>query len=86
MHELGIATGVLDSVVKVAKQNNCISVKKINVVVGKRAGIIEQMFAEAFNALKELDEYELCKNAKIVSRPCEGKDVFVENIEVEQDD
>lgn len=86
MHELGIATGVLDSVVKVAKANKCISVKKIDVVVGKKAAIIDEMFSEAFNALKELDEYSVCRNAYINTIHSDGKDVYIDKIEVEQED
>ena len=86
MHELGIATGVLDSVVEVAKKNDCLRVKKIDLVVGKKAAIIDEMFKEAFNALKELDEYSLCKDAIIKTKLDEGKDVYVEQIEVDQKD
>lgn len=86
MHELGIATGVLDSVVKVAKKSECLSVKRIDVVVGQKAAIIEEMFEEAFNALKELDEYSLCANAKIVMSQTDGRDVYVDKIEVEEED
>lgn len=86
MHELGIATGVLDSVIEVAKNSKCLSVKQIDVVVGKKAAIIDEMFEEAFNALKELDEYELCKNAKISTKLAEGRDVYIDKIEIEQED
>ena len=86
MHELSIATGVLDSVVEVAKKNDCLSVKRIDVIVGKKATIIDEMFTEAFNALKELDEYSLCKDAKINTKLSEGRDVYVEQIEVDQKD
>ena len=86
MHELGIATGVLDSVVSVAKEQNCLRVKQIDVVVGKKAAIIDEMFEEAFNALKELDEYKICKDAIIKTQPAEGRDVYIDKIEVEQED
>lgn len=86
MHELGIATGVLDSVVSVAKEQNCLRVKQIDVVVGKKAAIIDEMFEEAFNALKELDEYKLCKEAIIKTQLSEGRDVYIDKIEVEQED
>lgn len=84
MHELGIATGILDSVNKVAAQKDCICVNKINVCVGKKAAIIDKMFVEAFNALKELDEYHLCQNAKIFTKLVDGKDVYVDNIEIKE--
>lgn len=86
MHELGIATGVLDSVVKVAKDSNALYVKKIDVVVGKKVAIIDEMFTEAFNALKELEEYKLCKDATINTKIIEGKDIYIDKIEVEQQD
>lgn len=86
MHELGIATGVLDSVVSVAKKQNCLRVKQIDVVVGKKAAIIDEMFEEAFNALKELDDYKLCKEAIIKTQLSEGRDVYIDKIEVEQED
>ena len=86
MHELGIATGVLDSVIEVAKKNDCLRVKKIDVIVGKKAAIVDEMFTEAFNALKELDEYALCRDAKINTKLSEGRDVYVDQIEVEEKD
>ena len=86
MHELGIATGVLDSVVSVAKKQNCLRVKQIDVVVGKKAAIIDEMFEEAFNALKELDDYKLCKDAIIKTQLADGRDVYIDKIEVEQED
>lgn len=86
MHELGLATGVLDSVVKVAKENNCLCVKKIDVVVGKKAAIVDELFTEAFDALKQLDEYQLCQSAKIKTIPAAGRDVYVDKIEVDQDE
>lgn len=86
MHELGIATSVLDSVNSVAKQKSCISVEKINVCVGKKAGIIDRMFVEAFDMLKELEEYHLCKNAEIVSKLVDGRDVYVDSIQVQEKD
>lgn len=84
MHELGIATGVLDSVVEVASKQNVSRVKTIDINVGKRAAIIDEMFVEAFNALKELDEYKLCSNAKINTKLIDGRDVYIDKIEVEE--
>lgn len=65
MHELSIATGVFDSVVKTAKNNNAISVSQIDLVVGTSAAIIEEALTAAFDALKDLPEYSLCKKTKI---------------------
>ena len=84
MHELGIATGVLDSVVEVASKQNVSRVKTIDINVGKRAAIIDEMFVEAFNALKELEEYKLCSNAKINTKLIDGRDVYIDKIEVEE--
>ena len=86
MHEFGVATALLDTVVNSVDKTNCIRVNKINVVVGKKAAIIEEMFSEAFNVLKELDEYALCKNAKIITKENDGKDVYIDKIEIEEKD
>ena len=86
MHELGVATALLDAVVGSVDKTNCIRVNKINVVVGKKAAIIEEMFSEAFNVLKELDEYALCKNAQIITKENDGKDVYIDKIEIEEKD
>ena len=86
MHELGVATALLDTVIGSVDKTSCICVEKIDVVVGKKAAIIDEMFTEAFNALKELDEYSLCKNAIITTTDTEGKDVYIDKIQIKEKD
>ena len=66
MHELSIATSVLESVSKTAKENNAIYVNKVELVVGTSSAIIEEALTEAFSALCLLDEYTLFKNCKFL--------------------
>lgn len=78
MHELGIATGVMQSVVDTAKQNNAIYVKSIDVVFGTSSAIIKDALQAAFDALKDLDGYNLCKNAKINIKEKESKSICLD--------
>lgn len=83
MHELGLATAVLDSAIEVGLQNNATKIKVINVNVGEKAAVIPEAFKAAFDALKELEEYSLCKHAKIVCSETPDSAVYIENIEIE---
>lgn len=65
MHELGIATSLIDSVIKVAKDNKVLKIKKINIIYGASSAIIEEALIAAFESLKELDEYSICLDAHI---------------------
>lgn len=65
MHELSIATSVFDSVCNVANNNSAKKINKIDLVVGTSSAIIVEALDSAFDALKELNEYSLCKKAKI---------------------
>ncbi|MDO5328956.1 MAG: hydrogenase maturation nickel metallochaperone HypA [Coriobacteriia bacterium] len=83
MHELSIATGVLDNVVKVATDNKAKSVKSINLVIGESRAVIAEALDNAFDALREVEDYNLCKNSTINTKYVEGHDIYIEQIEVE---
>lgn len=78
MHELSIATSVLDSVVKVARDNKSSSVLKIDLVFGTSSAIVEEALRAAFDALKELSEYSVCKNASIRLKEQESKSICLD--------
>ena len=65
MHELGLMTGVLDSVTQVAKEQNALAVKKINLQVGALSGVVLPALEGAFDELRNLQEYALCAHAKL---------------------
>ena len=65
MHELGLMTGVLDNVTQVAKEQKVLSVNKINLQVGAMSGVVVPALEFAFQQLQELEEYQLCKQAKL---------------------
>ena len=64
MHELSIATGVMETVIKSAKQNGAKAVKSVDICVGTSTAIIEEAIVEAFRALSSLAENMMCKNAQ----------------------
>lgn len=65
MHELGIMTGVLDTVEKSAKQAGADKVLKVSLSVGEMTEAIEDALRFAFEALSEQGEYALCEGAEL---------------------
>lgn len=63
MHELGIMTGVVDSVVEVAAGANALSVEVVTLRVGEMTEAIEDALVFAFEALKE--DQPLLANAQL---------------------
>lgn len=65
MHELGIMTGVMDTVCASAKEAGALSVTSISLSVGEMTECIHEALVFAFEALQELPEYSLCAHAKL---------------------
>ena len=65
MHELGIMTGVMDTVCDSAKEAGALSVTSISLSVGEMTECIHEALIFAFEALRELSEYELCAHAEL---------------------
>lgn len=65
MHELGIMTGVLDSVCESAKQVGAERVLSVSLSVGEMTECIHEALQFAFEALRELPEYGLCESAEL---------------------
>jgi len=65
MHELGIMTGVLDAVCESARANDALRVVRVDMSVGEMTEAIKDALDFAFEALGDLSEYELCKDAEL---------------------
>ena len=65
MHELGIMTGVLDSVEASAKEAGADRVLVVRLSVGEMTEAIEDALRFAFEALSEQQEYALCAGAEL---------------------
>lgn len=65
MHELGIMTGVMDTVVESARQAGATRVLKVSLAVGEMTEAIEDALVFAFEALGEQREYALCAEAEL---------------------
>ena len=57
MHELSIVTNVIDTSVKVAKQQGAIKLKKINLKVGVYKEVIDDALQFSFRLLADDDEF-----------------------------
>lgn len=64
MHELGIMTGVVDSVTQAARHNGATKILKVSLAVGEMTEAIEDALQFAFEALTDRDPFfegaELC--------------------------
>ena len=66
MHELGLMTGVLDAVQAAAAQAGALKVTRVDLRVGEMTEVIRDAMDFAFEALRELPEYNLCAEAELV--------------------
>lgn len=78
MHELGIMTSVLDTVEKAAADAGATRVISINLKIGEMTEAIEDALVFAFEALQDLPEYALCKDAKLVINMVRPKSTCLE--------
>ena len=65
MHELGIMTGVMDAVVASARDAGAERILEVSLSVGEMTEAIEDALVFAFEALRDIDEYELAKDAQL---------------------
>lgn len=65
MHELGIMTGVMDAVETSARDAGADKVLKVSLSVGEMTEAIEDALQFAFEALVELEEHALCRDAEL---------------------
>ena len=90
MHEIGLTTRVLDSVTQVAEEQDALKVNKINLKIGTMSGVVIPALEYAFEELKNLDEYELCKDAELgiqeLSAPEDRRKFEIDSIEVDLPD
>ena len=78
MHELGIMTSVLDTGEKAATDAGATRVISINLKIGEMTEAIEDALVFAFEALQDLPEYALCKDAKLVINMVRPKSTCLE--------
>lgn len=65
MHELGIMSGVMDTVEQAAAEAGALRVLKVTLSVGEMTECIEDALVFAFEALQELEEYPLSHGAEL---------------------
>ncbi len=65
MHELGIMTGVLDAAGAAAQDAGAIRVVKVSLRVGEMTEAIQDALEFAFQALREVPEYELFATSEL---------------------
>ena len=75
MHELGIMTGVLDSVTKAAQEAGALRVLQIDLMVGEMTEAIEEALYFAFEAISE---GTLCEGAKLLVHTVPAKSICLE--------
>jgi hydrogenase nickel incorporation protein HypA/HybF len=78
MHELGIMTGVMDAVCDAAKQSGAARIISVDLSIGEMTEAIEEALVFAFDALQDLEEYSLCKGAKLNISLVKPKSVCLE--------
>lgn len=78
MHELGIMTSVLDAVEQAADDAGATRVISVNLKIGEMTEAIEDALVFAFEALRDLPEYGLCKDAELVIDMVRPKSVCLE--------
>jgi hydrogenase nickel incorporation protein HypA/HybF len=64
MHEVSIAMGMIDEVMRIARENNARSVVAVNVKIGKRSGVVTDSLKFAFDSIKY--EHPILSRAEIV--------------------
>lgn len=52
MHEVSIALGMIDEVMRIARENNAKKVTSVNLKIGKMSGIVTDSLKFAFDAIK----------------------------------
>ena len=72
---MGIITSVLDTVQAEAVKAGASKVTVVSLAVGEMTEAIEDALVFAFEALRELDEYSLCRDAEMHLRmiPCKSE-------------
>ena len=65
MHELGIMTSVFDAVEQSAEQAGAEKVLTVKLLVGEMTEAIEDALVFSFEALQELDEHAIMRDAKL---------------------
>lgn len=63
MHEVSIALGMIDELMRIAHENNAKKITNVNLKIGKRSGIVTDSLIFAFDAVKL--EYPLLSSASI---------------------
>jgi Zn finger protein HypA/HybF involved in hydrogenase expression len=83
MHEASLVMALFDQTDEAVGIHDPRSVRQVQVCVGHRAGVEADLFALAFEGLRQDRGYE---NAELQLRQVAGRDIILERIELEVED
>ncbi len=64
MHEVSIALGMVDELMKIARQNNAKKITNVKLKIGRMSGIVTDSLIFAFDAIKP--EYPMLSESEII--------------------
>lgn len=86
MHELGIMTGVMDTVCQSAREAGATKVTSVTLSIGEMTECVYDALVFAFEALRDLPEYALCSGAELEANLIQPESVCLECAEVYKHD
>jgi len=83
MHELSLAQGLLDQLAALARQHRASRIVRVEVAIGRQAGIVVDSFVFGFNAIRTT--LEATREATLVVTATDGCDLVLNRVEMEDD-
>ncbi len=81
MHELSLAQGLLDQLAALARQHRASRIVRVEVAIGRQAGIVVDSFVFGFNAIRTT--LEVTREAALVVTATDGCDLVLNRVEME---
>ncbi len=81
MHELSLAQGLLDQLAALARQHRASRIVRVEVAIGRQAGIVVDSFVFGFNAIRTT--LEVTREATLVVTATDGCDLVLNRVEME---
>ena len=81
MHELSLAQGLLDQLAALARQHRASRIVRVEVAIGRQAGIVVDSFVFGFNAIRTT--LEATREATLVVTATDGCDLVLNRVEME---
>ena len=81
MHEFSLAQGLHTQLMDLVREHGMKRVRMAEIVVGSKAGIVEESFLFGFNVL--VDQYEQTKGIDLVVNHDESSDLILQRLELE---